>query len=160
MAFTAERTSRRSTIILTAPLERVFPLFGALEETKWAPGWSPKVVFTDSGAMQDQMVFTTEGEQELEANYTWTVSRYEPDNGVVEYTVFTPDRLWRIAIKCRRLTDKGHTEAEVCYTYTGLNEKGNELNRRALAQMFTHDLKDWEYQMNHYLETGQKLSHT
>jgi hypothetical protein len=159
MAFKAERISRQSTITLSAPVETVFRLFGAIEEEKWAPGWRPTVVFSDSGTIQDQMVFTTKGHQDLEPDYTWTVSRYEPENWLVEYTVFTLDRLWRISIRCRSLVDKRHTDADVCYTYTGLNEKGNTLNKQAIASMFAHDLKDWERQINYYLETGQKQAH-
>ena len=34
-----------------------------------------------------------------------------------------------------------HTEAEICYTFAGLTDKGNMMNRHILASMFAHDLK-------------------
>jgi hypothetical protein len=36
---------------------------------------------------------------------------------------------------------------------------GNAINEKALQVMYTHDLKDWEDAINHYLETGEKQEH-
>ena len=43
------------------------------------------------------------------------------------------------------------------YTYTGLTEKGNATNEKALETMYRRDLKDWEEAINHYLKTGERL---
>jgi hypothetical protein len=45
------------------------------------------------------------------------------------------------------------------YTYTGLTEHGNAINKLALGMMYRRNLKDWEEAINHYLETGQRLAH-
>jgi hypothetical protein len=140
MSFVAERITRTKTISLQGPLGQVFPLFGALEEAKWAPGWAPKVIYPENALLEEHMVFKTPAHDEGENHYTWTVSRYDPDLGSVEYTVFAAERLWWITINCRSIEHDKKTEAEVCYTYTGLTEKGNLLNKRALAAMFEHDL--------------------
>ena len=85
---------------------------------------------------------------------------YDPESPFVEYTVFTAERIWWIAIRCRESIDKRQTEAEICYTYIGLSETGNKRNRHAMAAMFSQDLKDWEQQMNYFLETGHQKTHS
>ena len=73
MAFRAERISESRKIILNAPLNAVFRLFGPIEEARWAPGWEPNVLFLPEGAIQEHIVFTTKGHHDHEAEYTWTM---------------------------------------------------------------------------------------
>jgi hypothetical protein len=54
---------------------------------------------------------------------------------------------------------KNKTAAEIKYTFTGLNEKGIEINRESLEKMYENGLKDWEAAINHFLETGKILHH-
>jgi hypothetical protein len=91
--------------------------------------------------------------------YTWTVSKFTPQEGQIEYTIFADVRLWWITILCLEPPDGGHCEATITYTFVGLNELGIERNASSLATMYKHDLKDWEHAINHYLETGSLLRH-
>ncbi|MCX6143191.1 MAG: hypothetical protein NTZ35_08225 [Ignavibacteriales bacterium] len=157
-SFKAERLSRTATIILNGAVEKVFPLFGAIEEKKWADGWNPSILFPKSEQIEEGMVFTTQGHDHGESNYAWIVSRCKVENHLIEYIVSTANRYWVIDIECAA-SSKDHTNATVRYTYTGLTELGNEINRHAIKKMFERDLKDWEEAMNHYLETGKVLKH-
>jgi hypothetical protein len=157
--FKSERISRTSTITLNAPLERVFPLFGPVREKEWAAGWEPQVLYSTTDFVEEHMVFKTRSHHGQEPDSTWTVSKYHSDQAFIEYTVFAPERLWWITIQCREDIVGETTEAEITYTYTGLAEKGNAINERALKTMYRRDLKDWEEAINHYLETGERLGH-
>jgi len=157
--FKSERISRTSTITLNAPLKRVFPLFGPIREKEWAAGWEPQVLYSTTGSVEEYMVFKTRSHHGHEPDSTWTVSKYHPDQAFIEYTVFAPGRLWWITIRCREGIVGETTEAEITYTYTGLTEKGNAINERALETMYRRNLKDWEESINHYLETGERLEH-
>jgi hypothetical protein len=158
--FKAERLSRTATITLDGPFEQVFPLFGPIREKEWAEGWDPQIVLLETDNIEKHMVFQTHPHLDDEQGmFTWTVSAYNPAEGFIEYTVFAETRLWWISIKCRQRSDKASCEAEIAYTYVGLNQNGNELNRLALAAMYKHDLKDWEHAINHYLDTGSLLRH-
>jgi predicted translin family RNA/ssDNA-binding protein len=86
------------------------------------------------------------------------VSRYQVENHVVEYIVSTANRYWVITIQCAA-SSKDRTKATVSYTYTGLTDLGNEINRQAIKKMFERDLEDWEEAINHYLESGEVLKH-
>ena len=156
MSFKAERISESRQITLNGDLKAVFPLFGPIEESKWAPGWAPNIVSPMNVAIEEHMIFTTKAHHGQEADYTWIVSKYDPERAFVEYTVFAAERLWWITILCRKSNSNDHTEAEICYTFAGLTDKGNMMNRHILASMFAHDLKDWEDQINYYIETGHK----
>lgn len=162
MAFSVHklaRISRTSVITLNAPLAKVFPLFGPIKEKEWAPGWEPKVLYSTTDLVEEHMVFKTRSQHEQDTDFIWTVSQYHPDQTFIEYTVFAPERLWWITIQCREGKSRETTEAEITYTYTGLTEKGSAINQRALETMFRRDLKDWEEEINHYLETGERLEH-
>jgi hypothetical protein len=156
--FKSARISRTSIITLNAPLKKVFPLFGPIREKEWAAGWEPQVIHATTD-LEEHMVFQTRSHHGQEADFTWTVSKYYPDQALIEYTVFAPERIWWITIECREGKAKETTEAKITYTYTGLTESGNATNEKALATMYRRDLKDWQAAINHYLETGKRLEH-
>lgn len=153
---TAERISRCAVITLNGPIEKVFPLFGPVMEKEWAEGWNPEIIYSSSGIVEEHMIFRTKAHHPSESYYTWVITQYDPDRYLIEYTVSTANRIWFIRVACKPEASK--TIAEVCYTYTGLNETGNELNTKALEKMYTHDLKDWETAINYYLQYGKQLT--
>jgi hypothetical protein len=159
-AFVSRRISKTRSITLNAPLRESFPLFGPLREREWASGWAPQILYPTTDLVEEHMVFKTPAHHgHGEPDYTWTVSKYLPDQALIEYTVFTPERLWWITIRCREDIPDQTTEAEITYTYTGLTELGNAINERALQSMYAHALRDWEDAINHYLATGERREH-
>ena len=156
--FRAERVSRSATIILDGSLEKVFPLFGAIEEKKWADGWDPVILAPASGELQEGMVFTTRGHGHSESIYAWIVSKYLPENYRIEYTVSTLNRYWVIAVQCES-NSESETKATITYTFTGLTPLGNEINTRDIEKMYETHLEDWREAINHYLRTGEVLKH-
>ena len=147
-------------ITLKGPLATVFPLFGPVREKEWAPGWEPQILFSTTNLVDEHMVFKSPAHLgHGEADYVWTLSKYEPDHGFLEYTIFTLERVWWITVVCREETPAQTTIAEITYTYTGLTDKDNAINEKALQQMYAHDLKDWEEAINHYLDTGENLAY-
>jgi hypothetical protein len=155
-AFRSKRIARTSTITLKDTPESIFPLFGPVREKDWAPGWEPQIVYSDSAWIEEHMVFTARSHHGHEPDSTWTVSRYAPGEALVEYTVVAPERLWRITIQCRPGDGPRATLAEITYTFTGLTERGNELDEAAMSRMFQRDLKDWEEQINRHLEAENR----
>ena len=146
------RISRTSAIVLQGMPDEVFPLFGPIREREWAPGWDPTIIYPGGVLAEAQMVFTARSHHADEGESTWTISRYDPGHGFIEYTVFVPGRLWTIAIRCEPGRADRTTRAEVTYTYTGVTEEGRRLNEAALERMFHRDLNDWEEQINGTLE--------
>lgn len=158
--FVSRRLSRTAAIHLKGPLAEVFPLFGPIREKEWAAGWDPEIIYSNTGLVEEHMVFRTPSHHgHHEPDPIWTVTRYHPEGGLIEYTVFTQERLWWITIECEEDLENQATKAEITYTYVGLTERGNMINQRALQVMFANDLQDWQDAINHYLETGKILPH-
>lgn len=44
------------------------------------------------------------------------------------------------------------TLATVTYTYIGLNDLGNQLNKVSLEKMYSRQLLDWQEEINNYLD--------
>jgi hypothetical protein len=153
-SFQAERVQRIASIIVNAPVETAFPLFGPIREKEWAAGWEPSILLSKDMLIEEHMIFQTKG-QEGEGKYTWAVTQFRPDIHLVEYTVFTSERIWFIRVVCESAGEK--TKANVTYTFTGLTEEGNRRNKLAIEKMYVRNLKDWEEAINYYLETGKQL---
>ena len=153
-SFQAERIERTASFVVNAPVEKSFPLFGPIREKEWAAGWEPSVLLSKDLLIEEHMIFQTNG-HEGEGKYTWAVTTYQPERHLIEYTVFTSDRIWFIRVACEAAGEK--TNVTVRYTYTGLTKEGNRKNKLAIEKMYAHNLKDWEVAINHYLETGQQL---
>ncbi len=155
MDTTAQRITRTASISVHEKIENIFPLFGAFEERKWADGWNPVLIYPAAETMGEGTTFRTAGNGE-EKEFLWRVTRYEPQQHLVQYLVSTENRYWTITVNCSP-ADHDITTAEITYTYIGLNSLGNALNSRALEKMYSQNLKDWEKAINHFLETGKIL---
>jgi len=152
LGFVSERASKSAVIIINGEVEKIFPLFGAFEERKWAEGWNPELIYPSAEIIEEGTTFKTNAHGHGEAEFIWRVTKYEPAGFIIQYLVSTENRYWMITIKCSR-AGVNKTSAEITYTYIGLNETGNKLNEHSLQRMFEHGLKDWEEAMNNYLKT-------
>jgi len=148
--FKAEQLVQSASIVLNGNIEKVFPLFGAMEEKKWSEGWNPTPIFPASGNMEEGFIFQTPDHVPGQPLLTWVVSKYSPASHQVRYVITSPLRVTVIAVNCTKLNDSS-TKAEITYTLTGLSEEGNEISHHLITKMFKHNLKDWETAINNYL---------
>jgi hypothetical protein len=151
----SERISNTATFTVDTTIEKAFPLFGPLREKDWAEGWNPEILY-GAGEVEEHMMFRTKSSFKDESSFLWVITQFDPEKYFIEYTVSTPNRVWFIGVQCAAKELK--TNVSVTYTYTGLNAKGNELNRIALKKMFSDNLKDWEAAINFYLKHGKILT--
>ncbi len=156
--FIAERISKTASIMVNDKIEKVFPLFGAFEERKWAVDWRPRLIYPATEMMEEGTTFKTPPHLHQEGEYLWIVTKYDAPGFLIQYLVISPDRFWTIAIHCSRNADNS-TKADITYTFTGLNNSGNQVNRHMIEAMYKNNLKDWEEAINYYLKTGKALTH-
>lgn len=153
--FKAERVQKSASFVASASIEKVFPLFGPIREKEWTEGWEPQIIYSNNLEVEEHMVFKTSGRHHGESEYLWVLTQYKPNEYFVEYTVSTANRVWFISVKCE--ANGKNANVTVTYTFTGLNEQGDQLNKLALENMYAHNLKDWEEAINYYLTTGKQL---
>ncbi len=59
--FKSQKISKTASITLNGDIEKVFPLFGAFEERKWAEGWNPTLIYPETEIIEEGTTFITEG---------------------------------------------------------------------------------------------------
>ena len=154
--FNSEKVSRTATIITNGNIQKVFLLFGAFEERKWAKGWNPKLIYPSKEKIEEGTTFSTEGHGEEEKEYLWIVSKFEPEKYLIQYLVSTENRYWTITIRCNSVSNI-QTKATITYTFIGLNKLGNNINSQSLQKMYANNLIDWQEAINDYFDKGQIL---
>lgn len=147
--FKANKVFQTATILCKGQIDKVYPLFGAFEERKWAEGWELSLIYPQEEKIEEGTTFKTVGNDE-ESEYLWRVVKYYPEDYIIQYLVSTENRYWTITIKCKS-EKENETLATITYTFIGLNEKGNRLNAEHITRMYKNNLKDWEEELNNYL---------
>jgi hypothetical protein len=153
-SFIPERIQKSASFTVNTTIEKAFPLFGPVREKAWAAGWEPQIIYSTHPEAEEHMVFKTSGNFHTDGDYLWVISQFRPADYFIEYTVSTTQRLWFVSVQCASMGK--NTSVRVTYTYTGLSEHGNQLNRLALEKMYAHDLADWEEAINYYIATGKQ----
>ncbi len=140
-------TRNEFTFVAKASYERVFPLFGAWEEKKWAEGWEPQFVYPQSPSDQPGMVFTiAHGGMKS----VWTNTAFDAAGGHVQYVYVIHDAL--VTLVDIHLTKAGvnETRVSVVYERTALSPEAND----HVAHLAKGDAKsgpEWEEAINGYL---------
>jgi hypothetical protein len=123
---------------LDAPLERVLPLFTALGEKAWAPGWEPEIL---SGREERGSVFRTvrDGRET-----TWIVVEYRPAEGRASYARLAQgSNMGLVDVRCTAAAGGG-TEVSVRYTLTGLDAQGRAFVGEFLQpQQYGRMIDEW-----------------
>jgi hypothetical protein len=156
-SFVAKHFSHTQILTLDSTIDQVFPLFGPLEERRWAHGWNPTVLYSES-ALGDSAgtVFTSNLPGEPET--VWYVVQFDSIQHLVEYVRVTPGhKIALVRVCCDALPDE-RTSAAVTYAFTALSDAGNcELAH--LERDHPSSVQHWQHAINHYLRTGETAQH-
>jgi len=144
---------RTGQITLHGSIERVFPLFGPLEEEKWAEGWKPAMKY--GGNSEEGTVFTT-----IDPHLaTWVLDRYDVKAHAIRYVIVAPElRVTQIDIGCQA-EGAVETRCEVTYTMTALSDLGETLVENYTQSHHEHRIQQWQTASDHYLQTGIRMVH-
>jgi len=139
-AFEASRIRHSGSVHVDAPPEHAFPLFTAIGEKLWAPGWEPVILSGGDGRERGSVWLTNHsGEQTI-----WLVVDYDPDEFHARYARITPSsRAGSVEVRARPDGDGG-TDVDVTYELTALNDTGNHELADIDEQHFTHMMMEWE----------------
>jgi hypothetical protein len=154
--FAAKRVTRRYRQSIKASPDIVFPLVCPVREAEWLDGWRHSMLFSRSGLVEEGAVFTTPGEHEPPT--VWIVTVHDNVRREVEFTRFTPDSrvcVLRIAVTA---DGEGRSAVDISYCYTSISEAGNAFLDGFTEQAFLEAVTFWERAMNHWLESGKRLT--
>ena len=109
---------------ISAPLERVAPLFGPEAEQGWAgKHWNPVFLYPQPGKDVQGTVFTV---QHGPRNSVWVNTIFDVPGGRMQYVSFIPDMLVTIVDVKLTPLDRSHITVEVIYTRTALQAAAND----------------------------------
>ena len=126
---------------VSAPLERVAPLFGPEAERGWAgKHWNPVFLYPQPGKDVQGAVFTV---QHGPHNSVWINTIFDVPGGRMQYVSFIPDVLVTIVDVKLTPLDRSHTTVEVTYTRTALQTAAND-DVQALGNRDRDSGPDWQ----------------
>lgn len=138
------------SFLVEAPPALAFPLFGALRERDWAPGWAPRFLWPQPPADCEGMVFEIDHPAGLAH---WVNTVFDRDAGRVGYVYVIPGVMTtRIAIALR--PHGAATQVSVTYQRTALAPAAGELVR-SLALEDRLAGAEWDEQIRRHLRAAQ-----
>jgi hypothetical protein len=149
------RKSFTYTQINTGNIKVVFPLLCPVMERDWIDGWECNMIYSESGFIEKDCVFTTthHGNQET----VWHVTQYDKENHIIEFLRVTPnENTVRIKILLEEI-DHSKTKVHIYYLYTLLKKNNTVIEFKAIEQSFFDSMYWWEKAINYYFKTGLKL---
>lgn len=155
MEFRGIQKTLSYTQINNGSIEEVFPLLCPVREKDWLDGWDYKMVYSKSGLIEKDCVFTTPHHGSVET--TWHVTQHDKIKKRIEFLRITPkENVVRINIKLENISEK-QTKVFIDYQYTALNEDQNKFIDTELKEVFIESMEWWEKAINHYIESGEML---
>ena len=146
-------THAEFTFSVDAPYERVFPLFGAYEERKWALGFDPQFVYPSTPHDRQGMVFTTAQDG---MPRVWVNTVFDAATGHTQYVYFIADTM--VALIDVQVTRVGTDSVRVSVVYerTALKLEANEQIIR-MARTDANSGARWAEMMRRFLgQTGSQ----
>ena len=155
MAFISKQESRTYQQINNAPPDVVFPLLCQVREKDWVEGWEYKMIFSKSGLIEKDCVFSTP--HHGNEHTIWYVTEYERENYKIQFVRVTPkEEVVKIDIFLID-NENGTTTSNITYQYTALNDSKNLWIKEKLESEFKENMIEWEDAINFYIKTGKKL---
>lgn len=153
--FQSKRNIQTGIMRLAASPRAVFPLLCPKREYDWIPIWQCRMIFSETGAAENNAVFYTDFRQDRGPEW-WIVSRYEPWRAI-EFIRFSPGaRIARLDIHLAADGPEG-TIATWTQTLTALGPEGNAAIDRHGDSSYSREVEMLEKLLNHYLKTGTRL---
>jgi hypothetical protein len=132
------------------------PLFGALEEQKWAPEWKPQFLYPNPPADQEGAVFRVDYSPSQSS--IWTTSVFNLARGHIQYVlVLDHVILTRIDIRLARAGAQ-KTDVSVVYERTAIHPNVNE-DVRKLASEDAEKGEEWKAAIDRYGMTLKISAH-
>lgn len=139
----------------TATAKKVFPLLCPEREKDWLDGWNYKMIYSQSGLVEQDCVFQTT--QNGNAPTTWMVTKYDQPGKSIEFFRIKPlEYVVKINIDLEDLGD-GTCHSNIAYQYTALTHLQADFIHHHMEEFFTQSMQWWEEAINHYLNTGEIL---
>jgi hypothetical protein len=164
--FVAYRAVNMGRFFVPFAVDEVFPLYGPVEEAKWAPGWKPQWLYPERSSAETTLpergwVFTT-GKRSKDRKL-WYLQKADFSLHEVSYFVHWPGRMaYTIDICATRSADSKEmgngTLTTVTYDFVGTSVEGNKEieERTGRPEHYVEEMKHWRQLIQGYLERSSR----
>jgi hypothetical protein len=164
--FVAFRARNVGEFFVPFTVDKVFPLYGPVEEAKWAPGWNPQWLYPERSAAEASLpergwVFTT-GKSSSEKRL-WSLQKADFTLYEISYLVHWPERMvYTIDICSEPFVDskemRNGTRTTVKYDFIGTSVEGNSEveGRSGRPEHYLEEMKHWRQLIQGYLERSSR----
>jgi hypothetical protein len=140
-AQTREHAEASIVLRLPAPPAVVFPLFGPIRESEWAPHWNPTILYPLDRSQKAGMVFTTRQHGQV---VVWVLTTYDETAFQIRYVnVSEGQNAAQLDISLKAIGEK-ETEATVTRRLTSLSEEDDGIVKDFAGQ-FPLERDHWEH---------------
>jgi len=140
--------------IIEGSIEQIFPLYCPVKELLWTESWNPKTVYSNSGLVEHNAIFTS---KDGKRTATWYVTDYNIEKGHIEMIKFVPNHtVSKLEVNVVAITDTT-TKAFISYGITSISDAGDEMLKHFTKENYDVSMQAWEKAMNYYLKTGEML---
>lgn len=150
------REQRSFTHHIPRPAREIFPLLCPVREFEWLSGWHCTLVHSASGRAERGAVFLTEAPEE--APTVWTLSRHDPEAGVVEFVCVTPGSRVRVLEIALAAAAGGGTDLTWTHTFTTLGQAGEAFLAALTPEAYQRSLDFVTRSLDHFCRTGRQLA--
>ncbi len=128
------------TLRLPAKPAVVFPLFGPVRESEWAPHWNPTILYPQDRSQSAGAVFTT---RQHDRDVVWVLTTYDQAALRVGYVIVRPGISAAQLDIVLKPIGENETEATVTHRLTSLSEEGDSFVKDFAAE-FPLERDHWE----------------
>lgn len=156
-AFQAQRIVREYRDRIEAPAAEVFPLLCPVREHEWLPGWSSRMIYSDSGLIEKDCIFV--GSFLGNGSDVWICTAFDPDAFVKEFVIVgSGRRVVNMRVQLKAQAD-GSTDIAWRTVITPLNEAGNTEVRGLTDEAYQHMMGNLVKCLKYYCATGTMVQH-
>lgn len=159
--FQSRRIVSRHVEKIKASPSQIFPLLCPIQEYKWIDGWKCEMVYSDSGAVENNCVFKEEKTGPILFDMAiptyWVVSLYDPERHRIQFVLLSGTiSAAKLDVEINGL-DEALSTGTWTFTITSLNEETNRMINATTEQKAKLILSTLGRSLKHYCETGQLL---
>lgn len=146
---------RTGVVGMALPVAEAFPLFNAVGEKRWVPGWDPFPVYPTVPGAGEGVVFQTI--KNGAGTATWVQSRHEPNRGVASFVCLVPDHHVAMVDVAVISINEDRSRASVRYRMTSLSSDADDFVR-AFGESFDDLMTGWEEAIQRHIVEGVPLA--
>jgi hypothetical protein len=146
-------------VSIKAPVEKVFPLCGPVEEYKWIPSWKCELIHCPNDRVELGTIFSERSSapfliSSFHGKTTWTAVTHDPENYKVHFRLDNSNSssIYKIELEDN---GKGGTGGKLDFTYTPTNRKGNALVGKNLEGKIHTMVSILNAMLQHYCENNE-----